>query len=425
MNFLRQLEIVPPEVLARLPVHILGAGGVGSTIAFALAKMGIGDLTVYDSLVVDEATARDGWYRRADLGRQRVEALSEIIDDYTGVKLRGIGQPAEDQSFSGVVIQTLDNSEICARVWQKAIKLNGRLDLAIMVSRRSDRLSLVSLRPFDPDEIDWYEERLLGETEPYSLAIPFFAGLDVAAEVGKLIKLLVTTGEVPRELFLPLGMLEDIPRARRQPVKMIGAGGIGSFSSLALAKLGHPLTVFDHDTVEPHNLPTQCFRLVDVGRPKVEALRDTILAFTDLKIEARQERFVRQSVAGPMISGVDSMDTRLEIWHGLVKGCPEIPIYLDGRMGAETLYLYAVRPADAGDIQWYEGRLYPSSQAAPAPCSARAIVYTLLGMAGEVARQMTRLAAGTALPREIVREMRTSFSQVDGQYHYRTETGGR
>src|SRR5207244_2270936 len=58
------------------------------------------------------------------------------------------------------------------------------------------------------------------------------------------------------------------------PVTVIGAGAVGSFVTLTLAKMGlRDLTVFDDDVVDVHNLPNQFYRLTDLGRPKVEALQ--------------------------------------------------------------------------------------------------------------------------------------------------------
>ena len=62
-----------------------------------------------------------------------------------------------------------------------------------------------------------------------------------------------------------------------RPITIIGVGGIGSPVALALTKMGcRRLTLFDPDTIEPHNLPNQLYRLRDVGRPKVEALADLL-----------------------------------------------------------------------------------------------------------------------------------------------------
>ncbi|MEK6569249.1 MAG: ThiF family adenylyltransferase, partial [candidate division NC10 bacterium] len=96
------------------------------------------------------------------------------------------------------------------------------------------------------------------------------------------------------------------PEALEIPVTMIGCGGIGSFSALALAKMGcvH-LTVYDDDRVEEHNIPNQLYRLSDVGQLKVICLAEIIKDFTGTGVDARPERVQGQRLQGIVVSGVD------------------------------------------------------------------------------------------------------------------------
>ena len=84
----------------------------------------------------------------------------------------------------------------------------------------------------------------------------------------------------------------DVPRLARTPITVIGAGAVGSFTVLALAKCGaERITVWDDDSIESHNLPNQWYRLADLGRPKVQALKALVLEMTGVDIEIAQERF--------------------------------------------------------------------------------------------------------------------------------------
>ena len=52
----------------------------------------------------------------------------------------------------------------------------------------------------------------------------------------------------------------------RRKVTVIGAGGIGAATCLALAKMGVPFfTIIDDDVVSDVNMPTQLHRLADLG----------------------------------------------------------------------------------------------------------------------------------------------------------------
>lgn len=63
-------------------------------------------------------------------------------------------------------------------------------------------------------------------------------------------------------------------RRMNRRVMIIGAGGIGSFLTQFLQRLGYRITVFDEDSVERKNLTYQNFFESDVGEKKVECLAD-------------------------------------------------------------------------------------------------------------------------------------------------------
>ena len=71
-------------------------------------------------------------------------------------------------------------------------------------------------------------------------------------------------------------------------VGIIGAGGLGSNCAMHLVRSGFAdLVLADPDTVEPSNLNRQHFTLAQIGRPKVLALRDNLMAVNpDAVIEA-------------------------------------------------------------------------------------------------------------------------------------------
>lgn len=180
------------------------------------------------------------------------------------------------------------------------------------------------------------------------------------------------------------------PDQALSPVTVIGAGGIGSPTVLLLAKMGVPrVEVFDFDTVEEHNLPSQLYRLEDIGKTKVSAIAEIVRVFASAEIEARAERYEDQPLEGVVVCAVDSMDARLRIWEQ-VKLNPNIDLYVDARMGANDALLLTARPCDPYDIAGYERHLYPSSEATQVPCTARAIVYNTFGIASMVAATVRR-----------------------------------
>ena len=201
--------------------------------------------------------------------------------------------------------------------------------------------------------------------------------------------------------------LVDI-EALETPVTLIGCGGIGSFTALALAKMGcvH-LTAYDDDLVEGQNIPNQLFRLGDVGQLKVERLADIVKSFTGTGIDARPERVASQRLQGIVVSGVDSMEARRRIWDRSIRFKAGVTAYIDARMGSEVSRIYTVRPADPDHVRFYERTLYSDDEALQIPCTAQAIVYTSFGIASLVAGQVKRVAMGEACKREIIFDQKT------------------
>jgi molybdopterin-synthase adenylyltransferase len=175
------------------------------------------------------------------------------------------------------------------------------------------------------------------------------------------------------------------------PVTLIGCGGIGSPTALMLAKLGCPkLTLIDPDRVEKHNLPNQLFPLADLGQLKVEASRRVIEQFSDCQVAVIPEFFGRKiSAEGIVISGVDSMQSRKIIWRR-IKYNINVPLYIDGRIGAEIIQVFTIRPSRIEDIELYEDYLFSDKKAAELPCTERAIIYTAFSIAGLIGAQLKK-----------------------------------
>jgi sulfur carrier protein ThiS adenylyltransferase len=86
---------------------------------------------------------------------------------------------------------------------------------------------------------------------------------------------------------------------RKSSVGIAGAGGLGSNAAVSLARVGvGRLVIADFDTVEPSNLNRQQYFVDQVGRPKVEALRDNLLKINPYSLyEIHNIRITRRNAA--------------------------------------------------------------------------------------------------------------------------------
>jgi hypothetical protein len=193
------------------------------------------------------------------------------------------------------------------------------------------------------------------------------------------------------------------PRLAQIPITVIGAGAVGSFTVLALAKSGaQRIVVWDDDIVQAHNLPNQWYRIADVGRSKVQALRDLVLDMTGVLIEVENRRFTGSPATELTLCCVDSMDARIDLWRQLA---PRPNLYIDARMGAEVGKVLCVGQFGS----WYEDTLYPSSEAHHASCTAKATMYCASGLAAFVVSQVANYASDRPVKQEMTVDFRNGL----------------
>lgn len=93
----------------------------------------------------------------------------------------------------------------------------------------------------------------------------------------------MTRGTIPDEAELEhLLMARHTPgvheKLKKGRIAIAGIGGLGSNIATSLARMGvGHLTMVDFDVVEPSNINRQYYFLDQLGKPKTEALRETIL----------------------------------------------------------------------------------------------------------------------------------------------------
>jgi hypothetical protein len=189
--------------------------------------------------------------------------------------------------------------------------------------------------------------------------------------------------------------IADPSKFRHKPITVVGAGGIGAATVVALAKTGFEnITVYDFDTIEEHNVPNQLLPMLTVagedsnstetsliGEYKVNTLYDLAYALTGVKICPVPAHFTDQSLGEIVISAVDSLDTRRAIWEQAAQSLDTF-FFLDGRMAITSMDLYAVDMLDEGIIEKYVQSL--EGEASELPCTARATMFNSFIIAGHL-----------------------------------------
>lgn len=181
-----------------------------------------------------------------------------------------------------------------------------------------------------------------------------------------------------------------------EEITIIGAGAIGSWTCLALAKMGFAnLRVYDFDTVSIENMNSQLYPETMLGYSKIRALANLTHMFTGVEILGIDSPWENQIHSGIIIAAVDSMAVRQQVYD-----CYSKPLafrtraVIDPRMGAENALLYVYKPGDKEDRQAYAKSLYTDEKAVPEPCTAKATIYTANLISGLVCKAVKDLVTG-------------------------------
>jgi len=194
-------------------------------------------------------------------------------------------------------------------------------------------------------------------------------------------------------------------------VTLIGLGSIGSVTGLYLAKMGVcKLTCFDADVVDIHNVSNQAYGMSDVGLLKADAFSILVENQTGVLPNTIGLQYDGRQLSGVVISAVDSMKSRETIWKS-IRDQPNVQLYLDARMGLETLIVHAVRPQIKADRVVYTSSIVPDDQALQEPCTARTICYTPLMAASVICSLVKRYACDEMVPARIVLDL-TTFTMM-------------
>ncbi len=134
------------------------------------------------------------------------------------------------------------------------------------------------------------------------------------------------------------------PEKDNAKIHIVGCGSVGSTIAENLARCGvKNMVLYDFDTVEAHNIVNQMFRQQDVGRPKVEALKDIL---TDINpelsdtVELKPDGWKGKLMSGYIFLCVDSIELRREIVEKHMDS-PYVKAMFDFRTLLESAQHYA------------------------------------------------------------------------------------
>ncbi|NOH16399.1 thiamine biosynthesis protein ThiF [Clostridium cochlearium] len=118
------------EKLKKVSVAIAGLGGLGSTAALSLARVGIGKLILVDYDVVEPSNLNRQQYFVKHIGMKKTQAMKDIISQCNPfVEIETIDAYVDEKNIESIfkdadiIIEAFDNAETKALITNKVLKI--------------------------------------------------------------------------------------------------------------------------------------------------------------------------------------------------------------------------------------------------------------------------------------------------------------
>lgn len=178
--------------------------------------------------------------------------------------------------------------------------------------------------------------------------------------------------------------------AKKTDITIVGVGGIGSHTVFNLSRI-HPssIVMYDGDTVERVNMAGQFYNDHSIGMSKAHAIGCIIREFSGYNNYRAYNLNIQENYVFPLtritICGLDNMEARKIVFNkwkdhitggitpeNIIKEC----LFIDGRLSAEELQIYAIKGDDPYAIEKYEKEcLFDDSSAEHTLCSYKQTTY--------------------------------------------------
>jgi hypothetical protein len=150
---------------------------------------------------------------------------------------------------------------------------------------------------------------------------------------------------------------------------VVGVGATGSIVCEMLARLGLAFEAYDYDIVEKKNVINQIYTNADIGKLKIDALKEKIkLINTDLKCKYHNKQVNMEDAKrfkGTVFLLVDSMKARKEISFGFT---PLVENVIETRLGTDTGRVLTFKPSIPSELTWWKSTLFEDEVSVESAC---------------------------------------------------------
>lgn len=186
-----------------------------------------------------------------------------------------------------------------------------------------------------------------------------------------------------------------------------GAGGIGSWLSLMLSRIGVSVLCYDYDSVDEVNLGGQLYGYHHVGKSKVDALAEVVNMFCDGIFDGVNGRYAADSITEACVfSAFDNIEARRIMFHRWesyidgpdYKGQLRDAIFIDGRLTMEQLQIFTVTGDNGAARSDYRTNQLPEDSTIPdAPCTLKQTSHSAAMIASHMVATFTNHLTNVAV----------------------------
>jgi len=206
MNHTRHMNIF--QIPDSMSVEIIGAGGLGSPLALALAKMGFKYMTLYDHDVISEDNLATQLHRCSDVGTPKVYSLMETLrmfsDDVEPMAVQDIVTALTELTGS-IIISCVDSIKARQEIWA-AVQRCSYCDWYVEMRMGAEEANIhsVDMR----GDIGWYDDYIAGQSDemiadaPCTSKATIFCAFGAAAFACEIVRKIVTGITPPHKIVV-------------------------------------------------------------------------------------------------------------------------------------------------------------------------------------------------------------------------------
>lgn len=175
MDYNRQMKLLDVSKIQKQSITIIGAGATGSHVSLLLTQMGWGNqncdqgaLNVWDFDKVEEHNLANQIFEPSHIGKQKVDALNEIIQRKCGFGVNVFNEKVVDQTHgvqSTYVFLLTDTMASRREIFEKCLRYSFNTQLVIETRMGLGEGRVYAFNPANREHVKEWEKSLYSDKE--------------------------------------------------------------------------------------------------------------------------------------------------------------------------------------------------------------------------------------------------------------------